>query len=204
MMELIKVEQSNGELLVSGRDLHEALEIGTRYDKWIGRMIEYGFEENIDYIAIAQKRPTAQGNMTNYTDHVLKIDMAKEIAMIQRNEKGKQVRKYFLECERKLKEVDRPSYMIDDPIKRAKKWIEEQEEKVRLQIELDESKQWYSIKRVASMNNISWKNLSWQKLKRESAVQDKRIMKIFDANYGTVNTYHKDVWEVVYPELRLE
>lgn len=46
--------------------------------------IRNGFEENQDYTAIAQKRPTAQGNQTSFTDYAMKIDMAKEIAMIQR------------------------------------------------------------------------------------------------------------------------
>lgn len=63
-------------------------------------MVEYGFEENIDYIAMAQKRATAQGNETTFIDHEIKLDMAKEIAMIQRSEKGKQARKYFLEVEK--------------------------------------------------------------------------------------------------------
>ncbi|HHB9319022.1 TPA: antA/AntB antirepressor family protein, partial [Streptococcus pyogenes] len=87
----------NQEPIVSGRDLHQALEIKTQYTKWLERMSDYGFEENEDYVAISQKRLTAQGNQTEYTDHVLKLDMAKEIAMLQRNEKSKQVRKYFIQ-----------------------------------------------------------------------------------------------------------
>lgn len=105
MNELINVKQENGELLVSARELHKGLEVKTQYTKWVARMFEYGFEENVDYVTISQKRLTAQGNETTYTDHVLKLDCAKEIAMIQRSEKGKQVRKYFIECEKKLKEI---------------------------------------------------------------------------------------------------
>ncbi|ALS76879.1 oxidoreductase [Planococcus rifietoensis] len=101
MNELIPTSQNDsGEITLSGRDLHEFLEVASRYDKWFDRMTEYGFEENIDYIAIGQKRPTAQGNMTFYTDHQIKLDMAKEIAMIQRSEKGKEARQYFLQIER--------------------------------------------------------------------------------------------------------
>lgn len=88
--ELINLhEQDDGSIAVSGRELHEFLEIGTRYDTWFGRMVDYGFVENEDYGAIAQKRATAQDNITTFTDHVMTIDMAKEISMIQRNEKGK-------------------------------------------------------------------------------------------------------------------
>ena len=84
---------------VMGRELHEALEIKTRYNDWFKRMCEYGFAENSDFIAIAQKRATAQGNETTYTDHQLTIDMAKEICMIQRSEKGSFFRKYFIKVE---------------------------------------------------------------------------------------------------------
>lgn len=106
MNELIKVTQNeNGEQLVSGRELHEFLEIKTQYSKWFDRMCEYGFTENVDYVPISQKRLTAQGNETTYTDHAINISMAKELSMIQRTEKGKQARLYFIECENKLKEI---------------------------------------------------------------------------------------------------
>lgn len=102
MNELIPVkENEQGNMLVSGRDLHKFLDIGTQYSKWFDRMKEYGFIENIDFIAISQKRLTAQGNETTFTDHHIRIDMAKEISMLQRNEKGKMARQYFLELERR-------------------------------------------------------------------------------------------------------
>jgi len=94
-------ENENGNLLVSGRELHEFLEIGTQYTKWFDRMKEYDFIENVDYVAISQKRLTVQGNETIYNNHNIKIEMAKEISMLQRNEKGKQARRYFLELEMK-------------------------------------------------------------------------------------------------------
>ena len=112
MNELIKVENKNGELLVSARELHDRLEIETRYNDWFKRMLKYGFEENNDYIPITQKRVTAQGNETTYTDHILKIDCAKEICMIQRTDIGRECRKYFLECERKLKEMVDPKAQL--------------------------------------------------------------------------------------------
>lgn len=54
---------------ISGRELHEALGIKTQYSKWFARMCEYGFAENTDFIAVSQKRLTAQGNETTFTDH---------------------------------------------------------------------------------------------------------------------------------------
>lgn len=101
MQELIKIEvNEQQEIVVSARELHKTLEVKTKYNDWFSRMAEYGFVENQDFIAIAQKRVTAQGNETTYTDHAIKLDMAKEIAMIQRNEKGKEVRCYFIQVEK--------------------------------------------------------------------------------------------------------
>lgn len=99
MENLIKIEERNGEQLVSGRELHKFLEIKARFNDWFPRMCEYGFIENKDYIAITQKRVTAQGNETTYTDYLMKISMAKELSMLQRNERGKQAREYFIKCE---------------------------------------------------------------------------------------------------------
>ena len=90
----------NGETIISGRELHESLKISTQYTKWFERMTEYGFVENVDFIAISQKRLTAQGNETTYTDHLLKLDMAKEIAMIQRTQEGKEIRQYLIQVEK--------------------------------------------------------------------------------------------------------
>ena len=98
--ELIPVtENEQNEVVVSGRDLHEFLEIGTEYKKWMSRMIECGFEENIDYARVSQKSLTL-GGAQNITEHILKLDMVKEISMIQRNDKGKQARQYFLQIEK--------------------------------------------------------------------------------------------------------
>lgn len=102
-MELIKIKTNeNGEQLVSGRELHEFLEVGTEYKKWFSRMTEYGFVENTDFTRVTQKRPTP-GGVQNITDHAMTLDMAKEISMIQRTEKGKQARLYFIEVEKQYK-----------------------------------------------------------------------------------------------------
>lgn len=101
MNELISVSYDNDRPTVLGRDLHAKLEVKTRYNDWFIRMAEFGFNENVDYIAITQKRVTAQGNETTYTDHQLTLDMAKQICMIQRSDLGKQYREYFLEIERR-------------------------------------------------------------------------------------------------------
>lgn len=72
-----------------------------------------------------------------------------------------------------------------------------------LRQELDYSKDWYSIKRVAAMNGVNWKSFDWRRLKQRSVQLGYGVKKIFDANYGEVNTYHKDVWESVYPDYEI-
>lgn len=85
MNDILKINYDNERITLSARELHEYLGIGTQYTKWFDRMCEYGFTENTDYQAISQKRLTAQGNETTYSDHQITLDMAKEIAMIQRS-----------------------------------------------------------------------------------------------------------------------
>lgn len=100
MNELIKINYENADRpTVLGRDLHEVLEIKTEYKKWFERMTEYGFTENEDYLRVSQKCPTP-GGVQNITNHQLTIEMAKEICMIQRTDKGKQCRQYFIELEK--------------------------------------------------------------------------------------------------------
>jgi anti-repressor protein len=99
MNELIKIEYKYGEALVAGRELHDFLEVGTRYDNWMNRMIEYGFAENVDFVVTSIFGHNSKGGKQNKIDHLLKVNMAKEIAMIQRNDKGKQARQYFLQVE---------------------------------------------------------------------------------------------------------
>jgi putative antirepressor len=97
MNELIKIEiNENNEQVVSGRELHKFLEITERYSRWFERMCEYGFVENIDYVGCKVFNALAKQELQ---DHLIKIPMAKEISMIQRNEKGKAARLYFIKCE---------------------------------------------------------------------------------------------------------
>ena len=136
MNELINVTlNENHEPVVSGRQLHETLGVKTRYNDWFNRMTEFGFTENEDYLAITQKRVTAQGNATNQTDHVIKLDMAKEIAMIQRTDKGKEVRKYFIQVEKDFnspeKIMARALLMADKKIK----LLESQNENLLIELE---------------------------------------------------------------------
>ena len=100
MNELIKITYHNDRPAVSARELHEFLEVETPYHKWFHRMCEYGFTENNDYAVTDIFVHNPAGGPQSMKDAVLTLDMAKEICMIQRNEKGKIARKYFLALER--------------------------------------------------------------------------------------------------------
>ena len=103
MNELIKISYENAEPpTVSGRELHEALEVKTAYKDWFPRMCEYGFTEGEDFNPLKNEQVRTEGNRQvsrELTDHQLTIPMAKEICMLQRSEKGKQFRQYFIRVE---------------------------------------------------------------------------------------------------------
>lgn len=100
MNELIKVDYTGERPAVSARELHEFLEVETPYHKWFPRMCEYGFSENDDYSVTDIFVHNPAGGPQSMKDAAVSIDMAKEICMIQRNEKGKLARQYFLALER--------------------------------------------------------------------------------------------------------
>ena len=98
MNELIKINSDSDRPTVSGRELHEALGVETRYNDWFKRMCEYGFTENKDFYSILSNRSDGLAGKPR-TDHALTISMAKELCMIQRTEKGKFFRQYFISVE---------------------------------------------------------------------------------------------------------
>lgn len=99
MNEIIKVERKEGIETVNARELHGFLEVGRDFSTWIKDRIEqYGFLENVDY-AVSKSIPQNGGTAIEY--HI-SLDMAKELSMVERNEKGRIARKYFIECEKKL------------------------------------------------------------------------------------------------------
>lgn len=109
MKELLKVSlNSEGKQIVSARDLHKFLEVEERFSRFMDRNLEYGFENGIDYTPYRLVHPQ---NLQDLEDFALTLSCAKEIAMIQRTEKGKQARQYFIECERKLIEVKQPTLL---------------------------------------------------------------------------------------------
>ncbi|MDD6385177.1 MAG: phage antirepressor KilAC domain-containing protein [Streptococcus hyointestinalis] len=111
MNNLISVNlNENNEPVVSGRQLHKALGVKTKYADWFNRMVEYGFTENQDFNLLKIEQVRKEGSREvkrTIQDHVLKLDMAKEIAMIQRTDKGKEVRQYFIQVEEEFNSPDK-------------------------------------------------------------------------------------------------
>lgn len=123
MDQLIEIKTSEGgKSIISARDLHEFLDIGADFTTWCKRMFEYGFEEGIDF---AKNGETVSQGVTRF-DYAFTLDMAKEISMIQRSDKGKQARQYFIECERRLQSISRPSLPdFNNPALAARAWADE-------------------------------------------------------------------------------
>lgn len=145
MNELIKItKDDNGNSVVSGRDLHDFLEVKTAYKDWFPRMCEYGFTDGKDFSSILSESTGGRPRV----DHAMTLDMAKEISMIQRTERGKQARQYFIDVEKEYKKqigqsqfrlpknLTEMSTMFFDVMKDQDKKIEEQSEKVNFLMNL--------------------------------------------------------------------
>mgnify|MGYP002680007941 CR=1 FL=1 len=125
---------------MNARELNQFLESKQDFSNWIKNRIEkYGFVENQDFEVYNKIIENPQGGRPTI-EYALSVDMAKELSMVENNEKGRLARKYFIECEKIAREAVVASYQIEDPIKRAERWIEEQKEKNALEAKNKELK----------------------------------------------------------------
>ncbi|WP_334468236.1 antA/AntB antirepressor family protein [Arsenophonus sp. PmNCSU2021_1] len=147
MQNLINIETKNisGQLIqtVNARDLHAFLEIGKDFSNWIkDRIKQYGFVEGDDFIIVenlsSPKLASAKSRQQMLKEYAISLNMAKELSMVERNEKGKQARQYFIECERRILQpklsndpttLGLPNFL--DPAESAIAWAE-QHKKVQL------------------------------------------------------------------------
>jgi len=207
-MELIKIQENDkGQKVVSARDLHAYLENTDNVNTWFKRQSERAMlRENIDFQRVAISQTSGQTSF----DYALTLQSSKEIAMLNGGEKGKQARLYFIECEKQLIEL-KPVFQVPTTFKEALLLAVEQQEKIEqleletktLEIELDKSHEWITIKKVAYANKIDWQSLEWKKLINVSHATGYLPKKIFDANFPKgVNSYHVSVWKIVYPNLK--
>lgn len=144
MNEIININlNDNQEPVVSGRQLHEALGVNSRYTTWFERMTEYGFVEGQDFLPNLGKSTGGR----QAVDHIIKLDMAKEIAMIQRSDRGKQVRQYFIQIE---KDYNSPEKIMARALLLADKKVHQLE----AQIEADKPKVLFADAVSASHSSI--------------------------------------------------
>ena len=168
-MEIIHVKEQNGKQVVSAKELHEFLEIGTPLSKWLYRMFEYGFEQDKDWTKLSIDNQAV--------DYALTLDCAKEISMLQRSEKGKQARLYFIECEKKLKQPQQLTTL--DMLELAIKNMREQNK------ELAEVKN--DIKELKAKTNTS--DLNYFTIAGYCSLIGKKISLTEAAKYGRKATY---------------
>nr|DAY59006.1 MAG TPA: AntA/AntB antirepressor [Caudoviricetes sp.] len=212
--ELIPIQENNGQRAVNARDLHAFLQVGKDFSNWIkGRVDKYDFVEGKDFEVLYfdyrgnllnirhAKLGDSENQQVSKIEYALSISMAKELSMLENNERGKQARKYFIACEENKRELSRKELLLMA--------LQAEEEKERLEIEnrqkqqlleqkteqLDESKEWYSIKRWAKEHGMNWRSINWRKMKALSYELGYDIKKVFDANYGQVNIYNVKVFE---------
>lgn len=100
MNELFNVTTNGDKLTLSARELYKELNVTDRFTRWFERMGEYGFEENIDFTSVKSSTLVNNGATRELQDYRITLDMAKEIAMLQRNEKGKEIRRKLIELEK--------------------------------------------------------------------------------------------------------
>lgn len=140
MNELIKITEQDGRRAVNARELHQKLGNKRKFADWIKQRIEqYGFVENQDFEVFHNFVKNSQGGRPT-EEYALSMDMAKELCMVENNEQGRNIRRYFIECERQFKQLALASYQIEDPIKRAERWIEEQRQRKQLEAKISEDK----------------------------------------------------------------
>jgi phage anti-repressor protein len=149
------IEHKELKKAVSARELYEFLEVDTHFKDWIKRMVDYlELEINVDYIvSLKNEQNFILSGGRPSKEYFLTIDAAKEISMLQRSEKGKEARKYFIECERKLKEHQLAIPNFSNPYEAALAWAEAYKEKEIAQAERDyviKTKAWIGEKREAT------------------------------------------------------
>lgn len=127
MEEILKI--NNDEQTVSARELHEKLNIGTRFNDWFPRMVEYGFAEGNDYYSKMSKTSEIGGRPS--VDYDISIDMAKQICMIQRTPEGKKVRQYLIELE---KAWNTPELVMARALKVSQSLLDKKDEIIKEQL----------------------------------------------------------------------
>lgn len=135
MEDLININYKDGNPSVSARELYAALSVKTDFRHWFPRMCSYGFQEGTDYISVWQKKQT-NGGPQMVSEYQISIDMAKHICMIQRDERGREYRQYFLEIEKAWqspeKVMARALQLANQQVKELNGQLQEQNQQIAM------------------------------------------------------------------------
>lgn len=217
MNELIKINDNN---TISGRDLYDFLQINSNYTTWFERMCEYGFTEGVDYFPKMEDRSDGKAGK-HKMNHDMTISMAKEISMIQRNERGKQARLYFIEVENRWKESQKPKTTAELLVEHAQAYLEHERRMAKIEVTQKEQEQrlleveskqmtidksFYTIAGYANLKGFKGisRKLASDIGRKASGLSRRRGYEIgdeYDARYGKVHTYHEDMLKEVFSEM---
>lgn len=216
MNELIKITETNGQRAVSARELHKFLEATERFSNWFERQLQYGFIEDQDYTSVKSFTVVGNGAEKPIEDYALTIDCAKEISMLQRNEKGKQARKYFIEVEKNWKERQKsltPAEMLLQQCQmlveqeRRLRNVEENQKSIEEKVSIIEAKtkttpDYFTVVGYATLHEIDVNVKIASSLGRKAAMLCKKrgipTEEIPDPRFGRVKTYPEAVLDEVF------
>ena len=206
MNELIQINYENDKPVVNGRDLHEALQISTKYADWFKRMCEYGFIEGRDYKTCFSNLGSESRGGQNKIDHQISISMAKQLCMIQRTEIGRKFREYFIKIEEAWnspeKVMERALQIAHQKVIESERRIFElEEENETLEIALNQSLQYYTVAKYNKKFQKKWDMKQCRKIGKEMvcycrshAIEIKKC-KTNDERFGEVNSYPMIAWK---------
>jgi phage anti-repressor protein len=205
MNELICINYESETPTVNGRELHAALGVDTEYVKWFMRMCEYGFTEGKSYSTILTNRSDGLPGKPR-TDHTLTIPMAKELCMLQRSEKGKEFRQYFISVEEAWNSPDK---IMERALQIAHQRAVEAERRIfglieereTLEIALNQSLQFYTVAKYNAVHKMNWSMPQCKKIGinltafcKARAIEVRKC-ETNDERFGTVNSYPLTAWE---------
>lgn len=210
-MNIIKViANEQGSQVVSARDLHEFLESKQDFSTWIkNRIKKYGLIENQDYNLLHNFVEQVSGTK-QLIEYALTLDSAKELAMVEGNDKGREARQYFIACEKKLKEEAKPLSQIDVLIQSAMAIKENQERTARLEKQQEENEnrllqleaknitrpECYTVAGYASLIdkpiNLALAKIIGIEAKKICKANEWAIDKTHDPRWGKINVYPLD------------
>lgn len=204
MNELIKIDNRDGKETCNARELHTFLKSKQDFSNWIkNRVNKYGFIENNDYIRIEGLSTinvsSSKARSQKTIEYYLTLDMAKELSMVENNEKGKEARRYFIACENTLKENKVKIPDFNNPALAARAWADEYEKKQLLQTRLDivepkaaladqalrDKTEHYSITDAGKHLGINQK-LMFQVIRDHGLLTQKRLPTQKALNYGVL------------------